>query len=129
MLSVYNMPMTIRTRIAPSPTGVPHIGNTRTALFDYLLAKKHQGQFVLRIEDTDQKRLVEGSLEKIYKIHDFLGLIPDEDPRIGGPYGPYIQTERLEIYQKFAKELVEKGFAYEDEGAIRIKMPKDGFTT
>lgn len=102
----------VRTRIAPSPTGVPHIGNTRTALFDYLLAKKYNGEFILRIEDTDQDRLVTDSIEKIYKIQDFLGLKPDEDPVIGGQYGPYIQTQRLNIYQKYAQELINIGAAY-----------------
>ena len=121
--------MKVRTRIAPSPTGIPHIGNTRTALFDYLLAKKYNGQFILRIEDTDQKRLVPESLQAIYEIHDFLGLIPDEDPRRPGKFGPYIQTERVKIYQKYAKELIKKGAAYESDGAIRIKMPKEGYTS
>lgn len=121
--------VTVRTRIAPSPTGIPHIGNTRTALFSYLLAKKNSGQFILRIEDTDQKRLVPESLEAIYEIHDFLKLIPDEDPRKGGPSGPYIQTQRLDLYQKYAQELLEKGVAYQKEGAIRIKMPKQGYTS
>lgn len=102
----------VRTRIAPSPTGVPHIGNTRTALFDYLLAKKYGGEFVLRIEDTDRDRYVEGAEEKIYQIQDFLGLKPDESPVIGGPYGPYIQTQRLELYKKYAEQLIEKGAAY-----------------
>src|SRR3989344_7700887 len=111
----------VRTRFAPSPTGVPHIGNTRTALYAFLLAKKYKGQFILRIEDTDQKRTVHGSLEKIYEIQEFLGLVPYE--------GPYIQTERLEIYQKYIKELIAKGVAYEDEGAIRIRMPKEGYAT
>lgn len=120
---------TVRTRIAPSPTGIPHIGNTRTALFSYLLAKKNSGHFILRIEDTDQKRLVPESLEAIYEIHDFLKLIPDEDPRKGGPSGPYIQTQRLDLYQKYAQELLEKGVAYQKEGAIRIKMPKQGYTS
>ena len=101
-----------RTRIAPSPTGVPHIGNTRTALYDYLLAKKYQGEFILRIEDTDQDRLVPEAVEKIYQIQEFLDLKPDEDPIVGGPYGPYIQTERLEIYQKYAQELINTGAAY-----------------
>lgn len=102
----------VRTRIAPSPTGVPHIGNTRTALFDYLLAKKYQGEFVLRIEDTDQDRYVQGAEEKIYQIQEFLGLIPDESPVAGGPYAPYVQTKRLDIYKKYAEELVEKDAAY-----------------
>lgn len=102
----------VRTRNAPSPTGVPHVGNTRTALFDYLIAKKYGGEFLLRIEDTDQDRFVPGSIEKIYEIHDFLGLTRDEDPIIGGPYGPYIQTERLALYQKYAQILIDTGAAY-----------------
>ena len=119
----------VRTRFAPSPTGVPHIGNTRTALYAFLLAKKYKGQFILRIEDTDQKRTVPGSLEKIYEIQEFLSLTSDEDPKKGGSFAPYIQTERLEIYQKYIKELIAKGVAYEDEGAIRIRMPKEGYAT
>jgi len=102
----------VRTRIAPSPTGIPHIGNTRTALFDYLLAKKYGGEFILRIEDTDQDRLVPEAVEKIYMIHNFLGIKPDEDPVVGGPFGPYIQTERLDIYQKYVQELINTGAAY-----------------
>lgn len=102
----------VRTRNAPSPTGIPHIGNSRTALYDYLLAKKYGGQFILRIEDTDQDRFVEGSIEKIYEIHDFLGLVRDEDPVTGGKYGPYIQTQRLETYQKYTQELINIGAAY-----------------
>ena len=120
---------TVRTRYAPSPTGTPHIGNTRTALYAFLLARKYNGRFVLRIEDTDQKRTVPGSLEKIYAIQEFLGTTPDEDPQKGGPFGPYVQTQRLEIYQKYVTELLAKGVAYEDEGAVRIRMPKEGYTT
>ena len=119
----------VRTRIAPSPTGIPHIGNTRTALFDYLLAKKYDGDFILRIEDTDQKRLVPEALEATYEILDFLDLQPDESPKKPGKYGPYVQTERLDIYQKYAQELIDKGFAYKDDGAIRIKMPKEGYAS
>ena len=119
----------VRTRNAPSPTGIPHIGNSRTALFDYLLAKKYNGKFILRIEDTDSKRFVPGATEKIYEIHDKLGLIPDESPIVGGLFGPYIQTQRLELYQKHAAELVEKGFAYKDDGAVRIKIPDTGYTS
>ncbi len=102
----------VRTRNAPSPTGTPHIGNTRTALYDYLIAKKYGGEFLLRIEDTDAKRFVEGSIEKIYAIHEFLGLTRDEDPLIGGPYGPYIQSERLKYYQEYAQLLLDMGAAY-----------------
>ncbi len=118
----------VRTRYAPSPTGTPHIGNTRTALYAYLLAKKYGGQFILRIEDTDLARTVPGSLEKIFAIQQFLGLMPDEGPQSGGPFAPYVQTERLPIYQKYVKELIAQGAAYEDEGAVRIRMPKEGFT-
>jgi len=119
----------VRTRIAPSPTGIPHIGTARTTLFDYLLAKKYHGQFILRLEDTDQKRFVKGSIEAMHEINNFLGHIPDEGPKTGGPHAPYTQTKRLDLYQKYAQELVKKGAAYEDDGAIRIKMPKEGYTT
>ena len=102
----------VRVRFAPSPTGIPHIGNTRTALFDWLLARHSGGKFVVRIEDTDRKRFVPGSTEKILAILEFLGLDWDEGPRVGGPYGPYFQSQRLEIYQRIAKELVKKGVAY-----------------
>lgn len=102
----------IRTRMAPSPTGELHIGGLRTLLYDYALAKKNNGQFILRIEDTDQKRLVVGSQERILQVIKDYGLSWDEGPDIGGPYGPYVQTERLEIYQKYIKELLDKGLAY-----------------
>jgi len=102
----------VRTRIAPSPTGEYHIGHLRTCLYDYALAKKNNGQFILRIEDTDQKRHVEGAENKIYQVIKDYGLSWDEGPDIGGPYGPYIQTQRLEIYQKYIKELLDKGLAY-----------------
>ncbi len=102
----------VRTRNAPSPTGIPHIGNTRTALFDYLIAKKYGGEFILRIEDTDAKRFVEGSVEKIYEIHNFLGLKRDEDPVAGGPYGPYVQSQRLNLYQEYAQLLLDTDAAY-----------------
>ncbi len=101
-----------RTRYAPSPTGNPHIGNIRTALFAYLWAKHTGGQFVLRIEDTDRKRTVEGSAEYIEASLRWLGLDWDEGPGVGGPYAPYVQSERLEFYQEIAKQLVEQGHAY-----------------
>ncbi|BCX13566.1 MAG: glutamate--tRNA ligase [Candidatus Dojkabacteria bacterium] len=104
--------MTVRTRLAPSPTGSMHIGGVRTALYCYALAKKNEGQYILRIEDTDTKRFVEGSIEEILKVHEIYGIKPDEGPTYGGNYGPYIQTQRKEIYQKYAHELVEKGHAY-----------------
>ncbi|MDP9237136.1 MAG: glutamate--tRNA ligase [Chloroflexota bacterium] len=105
--------MTVRTRYAPSPTGVPHIGNIRTALFDYLLAKRHGGQFVLRIEDTDRARLDPAALPKIIESLRWLGIDPDEGPGIGGPYGPYVESERLEYYRSAADRLLAQGDAYE----------------
>src|SRR5689334_7080278 len=101
-----------RTRYAPSPTGRPHIGNIRTAIFSYLLAKHTGGQFLLRIEDTDRKRYVEGSLEAIEDSLRWLGAEWDEGPGVGGPYGPYLQSERLDIYRKYAEQLVVEGKAY-----------------
>lgn len=103
----------IRTRIAPSPTGEDlHVGSIATALINYAWAKKHHGQFIVRIEDTDRTRLVPGAEEKILKSLNRVGLIPDESPLLGGPYGPYRQSERLPIYQKYAQELVDKGYGY-----------------
>lgn len=102
----------VRTRFAPSPTGYMHIGNLRTALFAYLIAKQQGGDFILRIEDTDQGRYVEGATEVIYKTLKDVGLNWDEGPDIGGPVGPYIQSERMGMFKKYAEELVEKGEAY-----------------
>lgn len=104
--------MTVRTRFAPSPTGYLHIGGARTALFSWLFARKHGGQFILRIEDTDEKRSVEGAIENIMDSMRWLGLQWDEGPDLGGPYGPYTQTARAEIYQKWAHWLVDNGHAY-----------------
>ena len=104
--------MEIRTRFAPSPTGYMHIGNLRTALYEYLIAKSQGGKFILRIEDTDQERLVEGATDVIYNTLRMTGLHHDEGPDIGGDYGPYIQSERMGMYMDYAKELVEKGQAY-----------------
>ena len=104
--------MKIRTRFAPSPTGYMHVGNLRTALYAYLLAKHEGGDFILRIEDTDQERYVDGAVDLIYKTLAETGLIHDEGPDIGGEYGPYIQSERRDIYKKYALDLVEKGAAY-----------------
>jgi glutamyl-tRNA synthetase len=105
--------MTVRTRYAPSPTGVPHIGNIRTALFDYLLAKRHGGQFVLRIEDTDRARFDPAALPKIIESLHWLGIDPDEGPEIGGAYGPYAQSERLDHYRAAADRMLAQGHAYE----------------
>lgn len=104
--------MKVRTRFAPSPTGYMHIGNLRSALFEYLTAKSKDGEFILRIEDTDQSRYVEGAVEFIYKTLELCKMNIDEGPLNGGKYGPYIQSERLDLYQKYAYELVEKGEAY-----------------
>ena len=104
--------MTVRTRYAPSPTGEPHLGNLRTALFDWLLARHHGGQFLLRIEDTDQARYVEGGIEQQMEALRWLGLDWDEGPDIGGPYAPYTQSQRLEIYQEHARTLIESDKAY-----------------
>ncbi|NLT58931.1 MAG: glutamate--tRNA ligase [Clostridiales bacterium] len=102
----------VRTRFAPSPTGYMHVGNLRTALYAYLLAKKNGGTFILRIEDTDQERQVEGAVEVIYKTLRENGLFHDEGPDVGGPVGPYVQSERKDIYKGYALELVERGKAY-----------------
>lgn len=102
----------VRTRFAPSPTGYMHIGNLRTALYAYLIAKSKGGKFILRIEDTDQERYVDGAVDVIYKTMKDTGLIHDEGPDIGGDYGPYIQSERRSIYKEYAEKLVETGHAY-----------------
>ncbi|NLZ46295.1 MAG: glutamate--tRNA ligase [Clostridiales bacterium] len=102
----------VRTRFAPSPTGYMHIGNLRTALFTYIIAKKNGGDFILRIEDTDQGRLVEGATDVIYETLRDCGLNWDEGPDIGGPVGPYVQSERMGMFKKYALDLVEKGEAY-----------------
>ena len=104
--------MKVRTRFAPSPTGFMHIGNLRTAIFEYLLAKKYDGSFILRIEDTDQEREVEGAIDFIYKTLELCNINIDEGPNNDEGYGPYIQSERKDIYKKYAEELVEKGKAY-----------------
>lgn len=102
----------VRVRYAPSPTGNPHIGNIRTAMFNWLFARRHQGQFVVRVEDTDQGRITEGAVDHILDGLEWLGIDWDEGPRVGGPYGPYFQSERLECYQAAAEQLVASGNAY-----------------
>ncbi|MCY9516243.1 glutamate--tRNA ligase [Paenibacillus apiarius] len=102
----------IRVRYAPSPTGHLHIGNARTALFNYLFARHHGGQFIVRIEDTDVKRNVEGGEENQFKYMKWLGMDWDESIDVGGDYGPYRQTERLDIYNKYVNELLERDWAY-----------------
>ncbi|HKM40723.1 MAG: glutamate--tRNA ligase [Patescibacteria group bacterium] len=102
----------IRLRFAPSPTGFLHIGNMRSALFGYLLSQSLGGSFILRIEDTDQKREVEGAVDSLLDVLDWVGIKFDEGPHVGGDYGPYIQSQRLDIYQKYTQELLDKGQAY-----------------
>ncbi len=106
------MSQTVRTRFAPSPTGYMHLGNLRTALYTYLMARKNGGAFILRVEDTDQEREVAGGIEMIYKSLRLAGLTYDEGPDVGGPVGPYIQSQRKDLYAPYAWELVEKGAAY-----------------
>ena len=102
----------VRTRFAPSPTGYMHVGNLRTALYTYLIARHNNGKFILRIEDTDQGRLVEGAVDVIYKTMAQCHLEHDEGPDVGGPVGPYVQTERRPLYKEYAELLMEKGHAY-----------------
>ena len=102
----------VRTRFAPSPTGYMHVGNLRTALYTYLIARANKGKFILRIEDTDQGRLVEGAVDVIYRTLAECGLSHDEGPDVGGPVGPYIQTERRSLYMDYAELLMERGHAY-----------------
>lgn len=126
--------MTVRTRFAPSPTGYIHVGNVRAALFPYLLARQTGGKFILRIEDTDQARFVEGATDMILDTLAWLGIDWDEGPRRGGDFGPYVQTERRDHYKKWAQKLIDKGLAYADpytpeqvqsfrEEAIAAKKP------
>jgi glutamyl-tRNA synthetase len=106
------MSQSVRTRFAPSPTGGLHLGGVRTALYSYLFAKKHNGSFVLRVEDTDQTRFVEGAEQYIVDCLTWCGIIPDEGPHHPGDYAPYRQSERKEIYKQYALQLVESGHAY-----------------
>jgi glutamyl-tRNA synthetase len=119
----------VRTRFAPSPTGSLHIGGVRTALFSWLVARHHNGKFVLRIEDTDQKRFVPGSLEQIMNGLKWLGINWDEGPDIGGPYGPYVQSKRLELYQQWAQWLVDNDKSYHcyctSERLAQVKEEKE----
>ncbi len=102
----------VRVRFAPSPTGGLHLGGVRTALYNYLFAKKHGGDFILRVEDTDQTRYVEGAEQYIIDCLDWCNILPDEGPHKGGEYGPYRQSERKNIYRQYAEKLVESGHAY-----------------
>ncbi|PIX70442.1 glutamate--tRNA ligase, partial [Candidatus Roizmanbacteria bacterium CG_4_10_14_3_um_filter_33_21] len=122
----------VRTRAAISPTGYPHIGTIYQAWFDYAFAKKNKGQFIVRIEDTDKDRTVADAEEKVFAALDWFNLMEDESPRKGGSYAPYRQSERLEIYKKYALELVNKGKAYycfcskERLDEMRQKKQKEG---
>lgn len=124
--------MTVRTRFAPSPTGYLHLGGLRTALYTWLFARQNHGKFILRIEDTDQEREVEGAVELIYSSMREAGLLYDEGPDVGGDYGPYIQTQRRQSYLPYAMQLVESGAAYpcfctkEELQARRDAASKDG---
>ena len=102
----------IRTRFAPSPTGWMHIGNLRTALYAYLFAKSNGGKFLLRIEDTDKNREVEGAVDFIYNTLKVAGITWDEGPDVGGDYGSYVQSERMDLYKEYAHKLVELGGGY-----------------
>ncbi len=106
--------MSVRTRFAPSPTGFLHVGSARTALYAWAFARKHGGQFILRIEDTDKEREVEGAIGHIMESLHWLGVEWDESTDVGGPYAPYIQSQRLELYKKYAEQLLAAGFAYPD---------------
>ncbi len=126
------MSKTVRTRFAPSPTGYMHIGNLRTALYEYLIAKSNGGKFILRIEDTDQERLVEGATDVIFDTLRITGLKHDEGPDIGGDYGPYVQSLRKDIYIEYAKRLIEKNKAYycfcTRERLAKLKEENEGKT-
>ena len=116
--------MTVRTRFAPSPTGFLHVGGARTALFNWLFARKHGGQFILRIEDTDEKRNTAEANQVIFDGLNWLGLDWDEGPDKGGDYGPYRQSERNAIYEKHLAVLEAGGHVYKDEGSIRFRSPR-----
>src|SRR5260221_5706793 len=102
----------VRTRVAVSPTGYPHIGTIYQSLFDYAYAIRNNGKFIVRIEDTDRERFVADAQEKLFRALDWFELSEDESPRKGGLYGPYVQSERLPLYQKYADELLKKKHAY-----------------
>src|SRR5207245_9426408 len=107
-----DLDLSVRLRFAPSPTGALHVGSVRTFFYNYLFARQRGGTLVLRVEDTDRERLVSGAIESIYDGLHWLGITWDEGPREGGPHAPYVQSERLPLYQRHAAELVAKGAAY-----------------
>ncbi|MEM1442727.1 MAG: glutamate--tRNA ligase family protein [Verrucomicrobiota bacterium] len=120
--------MSVRTRFAPSPTGFLHIGGARTALYNWLYAKRFGGQFILRVEDTDAERSTEDSITVILDGLKWLGLDWDEGPGVGGDFGPYHQSKRTEIYDRYLEKLDSSGHIYEDEGAIRFRVPDKDIT-
>lgn len=120
--------MTVRTRFAPSPTGFLHIGGARTALYNWLYARHHGGTFLLRVEDTDADRSTTESMQIILDGLRWLGLDWDEGPGVSGPYGPYFQSERVEVYDRYLAKLEAAGLVYEDEGAIRFRVPDKRIT-
>ena len=122
------MDMTVRTRFAPSPTGYLHVGGARTALFCWLFARKHGGQFVLRVEDTDEARNTDEAKQAIFDGMNWLGLDWDEGPGVGGPYGPYFQSERNDIYDRYFHKLVDADRVYESEGAWRFRFERKPIT-
>ena len=115
----------IRVRFAPSPTGYLHIGGARTALFNWLFARHHGGKFVLRIEDTDKTRQVEEATSAIYEGLRWLGLDWDEGPHVGGDFGPYLQSDRTHLYERYLKKLQDDGHIFEDQGALRFRSPRE----
>jgi glutamyl-tRNA synthetase len=115
----------VRVRFAPSPTGYLHIGGARTALFNWLFARHHEGKFVLRIEDTDIKRNTEEAMAAIYEGLEWLGLNWDEGPHVSGDFGPYLQSERTELYERYLKKLQDAGHIFEDQGAMRFRSPRE----
>ncbi|HUZ18447.1 MAG TPA: glutamate--tRNA ligase family protein, partial [Spirochaetia bacterium] len=105
--------MKVRVRYAPSPTGFQHIGGVRSALFNYFFARSQGGSFILRVEDTDQTRYDEAGLQDLYDTFAWLGIRWDEGPDVGGPFAPYVQSQRFDLYQDYARKLIEQGNAYE----------------
>src|SRR5216110_3324052 len=121
----FRMNPEIRVRFAPSPTGYLHIGGARTALFNWLFTRHHGGKFVLRIEDTDRTRNIEEAMAAICDGLQWLGLNWDEGPHIGGDFGPYLQSERAELYESYLKKLQDGGHIFEDQGALRFRSPRE----
>jgi glutamyl/glutaminyl-tRNA synthetase len=123
--------MSVVTRIAPSPTGDPHVGTAYVGLFNYAFAKRHGGRFILRLEDTDRQRYQEGTEARILSMLEWLGLTPDEGPGLGGEHGPYRQSERLPLYKAHAEELIARGKAYRafETGTTLLRSSNDPFST